>query len=63
MFTKPHPRSVRRRAKQIARFVWVLLSLFLTGCAPAGTADRTCNVIFEDNEELFFYRQVYPVIR
>ena len=63
MFTNPHPRSARRRTGQLAWFVCVLLSLSLAGCAPAGTTQRICNVIFEDNDELFFYRQVYPVTR
>ena len=63
MFTNPHPQSVRRRIRQAAWFVCVLLPLLLAGCAPAGAAERTCNIIFEDNDELFFYRQVYPVTR
>ena len=63
MFTDFRPRSTGRLTRQAARFLCVLLSLSLTGCAPAGTTERTCNVIFEDNEELFFYRQVYPVTR
>ena len=63
MFTNPHPRSARRRIKQVAWFVCVLLSLSLAGCAPVGGLERTCNVVFEDNDELFFYRQVCPVKR
>ena len=63
MFTNSHPRSVRQRMRQIAWFVCVLLPLFLAGCVPGTTGERTCNVIFEDNGELFFYRQVYPVTR
>ena len=63
MFTNPRPRSAQRQTGRIGLFVCVLLLLFLAGCAPAGGVERTCNVIFEDNEELFFYRQVYPVTR
>ena len=63
MFTNPHPRSERRSAKRAVRLLCVFLSLSLAGCAPSGAAERTCNVIFEDNGELFFYRQVYPVSR
>ena len=63
MFTNLRPRSVRQLHKRIAWFLCVLLSLSLAGCTSVGTAERTFNVIFEDNEELFFYRQVYPVTR
>ena len=41
----------------------IFLSLILVGCAPASGGTRTCNVIFEDSDTLFFYRQVYPVTR
>ena len=61
MFRNPRPQTARLPIRRLARFLCVLL--LLTGCAPAGAAERTCNVVFEDNGELFFYRQVYPVTR
>ena len=63
MFTDPHSRPARRLTGRIVWFACVLAVLSLAGCAPAGGSERTCNVIFEDNGELFFYRQVYPVTR
>lgn len=62
MFTNLHLQSMRL----IHGAIWlvcVLLVLNLTGCASDSLAERTCNVIFEDNGELFFYRQVYPVVQ
>lgn len=47
-----------------------ILSLFLiclclsgTGCGFSLTSSPVCNVIFEDNPSLFFYRQTYEVSR
>ena len=47
------------------RFVPALLALLLlalAGCAPEG-GGPTCTVVFEDDPDLFFYRQVYEVPR
>ena len=47
------------------RFVPALLALLLlalAGCAPEGSGP-TCTVVFEDDQDLFFYRQVYEVPR
>lgn len=64
MFTNLPSRSARlaRRTVWLA-CVLLTLTLTLTGCVPTEAAERTCNVVFEDNDELFFYRQVYPVVR
>ena len=47
------------------RFVPALLALLLlalAGCTPEESGP-TCTVVFEDDPDLFFYRQVYEVPR
>ena len=52
-----------RSCRSALRLFCFLLALLLIGCASASGGVRTCNVIFEDSDTVFFYRQVYPVVR
>ena len=54
---------MKHRAKGASLLLSALLVLTLAGCVPNQAAEQTCNVVFEDSEGLFFYRQVYPVTR
>lgn len=60
------PANLPLRFAKFKRSLVILLCVFFVllpaGCDRAPVA-RACNVIFEDNGEVFFYQQVYPVTR
>lgn len=39
----------------------ILVMLFLTGCVSPATPVSKCTILFEDNESLFFKKQIYEV--
>ena len=63
MITSHRPHSMGGTARGFLWFVCAVLIIAPAGCVPADTGSRTFNVVFEDNGELFFFRQVYSVVQ